>query len=126
MKKKGATTIWEAWNGIDEEGNIDSSLNHYSKGAVISFMHRYIAGLKSIGPAYKEFVVKPYLGPKVNDVKLELDSPQGRIEVEWHLKSAKFELRVLVPQGSTAKAELPDGKIEQLEVGENYLTCNVY
>jgi alpha-L-rhamnosidase len=126
MKKKGATTIWEGWNGIDAEGNIDASLNHYSKGAVISFMHRYIAGLKSTAPAYKDFIVKPHLGPKVNDVKLELDSPQGRIEVEWQLKSAKFELRVLVPQGSTAKAVLPDGKIEQLEVGENYLTCNVY
>jgi alpha-L-rhamnosidase len=126
MQKKGATTIWEGWNGIDAEGNIDASLNHYSKGAVISFMHRYIAGLKSTAPAYKDFIVKPHLGPKVNDVKLELDSPQGRIEVEWHLRSAKFELRVLVPQGSTAKAVLPDGKIEQLEVGENYLTCNVY
>jgi len=33
---QGATTIWETWNGIDEDGNVDSSLNHYSYGAVCS------------------------------------------------------------------------------------------
>lgn len=125
MKKKGATTIWENWGGIDDEGNISASLNHYSKGAVISFMHQYIAGLKSTAPAYKSFVVKPILGPQVNDVDLKLDSPQGRIEVEWHRRDGKLSLRVLVPAGSTATAELPDGTQHALVAGENSLSCSL-
>ena len=123
MKKKGANTIWEVWNGIDEEGKIDSSLNHYSKGAVISFLHRYIAGLQWTAPAYKSFLVKPHLGPNVSNVELSLDSPQGQIEVEWHLRGNEFNLRVVVPLGSSANAELPNGKVEKLKEGENQLTC---
>ncbi len=36
--KKGATTIWEAWNGIDENNVPHESLNHYSKGAVVKWI----------------------------------------------------------------------------------------
>jgi alpha-L-rhamnosidase len=35
MIDRGATTVWEAWNGLDEKGKAFLSLNHYSKGAVI-------------------------------------------------------------------------------------------
>ena len=125
MKKKGATTIWENWGGIDDEGKIDASLNHYSKGAVISYLHQYIAGLKTTLPAYKSFLVKPHIAPHVNDVELILDTPQGRVEVEWHLKGGKFEIRILVPQGSSASAELPDGSTHQLSPGENTIRVDV-
>ena len=32
--KKGATSIWETWKGIDAQGQPHESLNHYSYGAV--------------------------------------------------------------------------------------------
>ena len=44
MIDRGATTVWERWEGIDDDGVPHESLNHYSKGAVISFLHRYTAG----------------------------------------------------------------------------------
>lgn len=121
MKKKGATTIWEAWNGIDEEGKIDASLNHYSKGAVISFLHQYVAGLKPTSPGYASFKVKPLIGPGINDVELKLDTPHGVIDVEWKKSGNEFTLTVLVPQGCTATAELPDGRVETLKSGKNTL-----
>ena len=37
----GATTIWEDWKGIDEKGVPRASLNHYSKGAVVSWFYEY-------------------------------------------------------------------------------------
>ena len=46
MIDRGATTIWEHWEGIDADGVAHASLNHYSKGAVISFLHRYVAGIQ--------------------------------------------------------------------------------
>ncbi|WP_432876985.1 hypothetical protein ACQPYH_27765 [Kribbella sp. CA-245084] len=33
MLDRGATTIWEEWDVVDDEGNPHASLNHYSKGA---------------------------------------------------------------------------------------------
>ena len=49
MIDRGATTMWERWDGVDADGVPHESLNHYSKGAVISFLHRYVAGLRRAG-----------------------------------------------------------------------------
>ena len=62
MIDRGATTIWERWDGIDADGVAHESLNHYSKGAVISFLHRYVAGLAPVEPAYRSFRVQPRPG----------------------------------------------------------------
>jgi len=43
MVDRGATTMWEEWDGVDEHGVPHGSLNHYSKGAVATFLHRYVA-----------------------------------------------------------------------------------
>jgi alpha-L-rhamnosidase len=125
MKEKGATTIWEVWNGINDKGEIDSSLNHYSKGAVISYLHQYTAGLKATSAGYKSFLVKPVLDPRVKMVDLELDSPQGKIQVGWQCKDGTFNLQVLVPQNSNASAQLPDGSKHALHAGQNVLNCKI-
>ena len=35
------------------------SINHYSKGAVISFLHRYVAGLQRLEPTWRRFRAEP-------------------------------------------------------------------
>lgn len=46
--KLGATTVWERWNSLDENGHVSStgmnSLNHYSYGAVLEWIFRHAAG----------------------------------------------------------------------------------
>jgi alpha-L-rhamnosidase len=84
MRAKGATTIWEDWNGIDAGGEAHASLNHYSKGAVVSFLHQYVAGLRATEPGYRAFVVQPVVGGCIRDAATWLESPQGRIEASWH------------------------------------------
>ncbi|CAM5400154.1 hypothetical protein SALBM311S_10599 [Streptomyces alboniger] len=46
MLDRGATTIWEDWEGVDENGDAHDSLNHYRKGAVIRFLHTHTLGLR--------------------------------------------------------------------------------
>ena len=46
MIDRGATTVWERWDGVAADGVPHESLNHYSKGAVVSFLHRYTAGIE--------------------------------------------------------------------------------
>lgn len=123
MKKKNATTVWEVWEGINDEGKAEASLNHYSKGAVISFLHHHIAGLKMTSPAYKSFVVKPLIGPGITEVQTTLDTPQGRIEVSWRIAETTFTLTVLAPEGTSSEAVLLDGSVHTLNSGSNTLTC---
>ena len=63
------------------------------------------------------------MSSKVNEIDLKLDSPNGRVEVQWQSKNGKFDIRILVPAGSTAIAELPDGSSHALTSGENKLSC---
>ena len=108
MIDRGATTVWEHWNGIDADGVAHDSLNHYSKGAVVSFLHRHVAGLQPTSPGYRRFRVQPQPGGGLEWARTTHDSPYGRIEVSWRAAGG-FELDVTVPGGTTAEIVLPDG-----------------
>ena len=111
MIDRGATTVWERWDGIREDGTPYESLNHYSKGAVASFLHRYVAGLQLLDgePGYRRFRVAPQPGGGITSARARHDSPYGPIEVDWRIADGRFELTVEVPPGTTALVELPGG-----------------
>jgi alpha-L-rhamnosidase len=107
MVDRGATTVWEEWEGVDGHGVPHASLNHYSKGAVAAFLHRYVAGLRPAGPGYRSFEVRPRPGGGISSATARHISPFGPIEVSWWLDGRSMELDVLVPPGTTASVILP-------------------
>jgi alpha-L-rhamnosidase len=125
MADRGATTVWEAWEGIDADGVAHESLNHYSKGAVISFLHTHTAGIQLLdeGPAYRRFRVAPQPGGGLTWAEAVHDSPYGRIESAWHIDDGRFRLTVTVPPGSAAEVVLPDGSLSEVGPGTTTLDC---
>jgi alpha-L-rhamnosidase len=123
MVDRGATTMWERWDGIDAEGMAHESLNHYAKGAVVSFLHRSVAGLdlptdpSFAWPAYRRFRVRPRPGGGITWAHARHESPYGTIDVRWSLAGGAFDLRVTVPPGTTAEVTLPDGAERILDPG---------
>lgn len=115
MLRRGATTVWEAWEGVDEQGRAEASLNHYSKGAVVTFLHEYLCGLQRLEPGWRRFRVRPVIGGGVTWAQTAHESPYGRIEVEWRLTGTALDVGVTVPEGTTAVVELPGG--EPVEIG---------
>ena len=109
MIDRGATTVWESWEALDEAGNPSGSLNHYSKGAVISFLHTHTAGIQAVDPGYRRFRVAPRPGGGLTWAEAVFDSPYGRIESSWRIDGDRFDLVVTVPPGTTAEVLLPDG-----------------
>ncbi|MGW5655109.1 family 78 glycoside hydrolase catalytic domain [Streptomyces humi] len=113
MIDKGATTIWEDWEGTDGEGRPKMSYNHYSKGSVVSFLHQYVAGIRlpaapAAGEAgYRRFVIAPQPGGGLSSASARLESPHGRITSEWRLHDGEFSLTVLIPPGTEAQIRLP-------------------
>ena len=124
MIDRGATTVWERWNGIGADGEPFESLNHYSRGAVVSFLHRYVAGIRLLdepSPAYRHFRVQPVPGGGITWTQAEHDSPYGRIESSWRIVGDSFELAVTVPPGTTAEIVLPDGTHRAVAAGRHAL-----
>jgi len=113
MVDRGATTVWETWEGVDACGRPHASLNHYSKGAVASFLHRYVAGLRPAEPGYRSFEVRPRPGGGVSWATTRHISPFGPIDVGWRLRGGTVELDLQVPPGTAATVILP-GEAAQL------------
>ncbi len=121
MVDRGATTVWEEWGGVDADGVPHASLNHYSKGAVVSFLHQYVAGLQVLEPGYRRFRVAPRPGGGLTSAEAHHDSPYGRIEVRWRASGEGFGLDVRVPPGTAAEVVLPAGETAVLGPGRHSL-----
>jgi alpha-L-rhamnosidase len=110
MIDRGATTVWEDWHGR-------TSLNHYSKGAVITFLHRYVAGLSPLEPGYRRSRVAPRPGGGLTSAATYQESPHGRIEVSWSLQDGTVEVDIVVPPGTEAVVDLPGRPEEVVSTG---------
>lgn len=56
---QGATTIWEHWDGIKQDGTFWSdnmnSYNHYAYGAIGDWLYRVVGGIELTEPGYKKY-----------------------------------------------------------------------
>ncbi len=111
MVDRGATTIWEDWEGIDEQGIAHESLNHYSKGAVIRFLHTHTLGLRQEpdSVAWEKLVIAPVPAPGMTWARGSHNGPQGRIAVEWRIEDDRIRISADIPAGTTARIVFPDG-----------------
>ncbi len=127
MIERGATTVWERWDGVRPDGTPFESLNHYSKGAVVSFLHRYVAGIRLLendgGAAYRHFRVQPQPGGGITWAQAEHDSPYGRIESAWRIVGDELELTATVPPGTTAEIVLAGEPRRTVPPGRHGLRC---
>jgi alpha-L-rhamnosidase len=122
MRDRGATTIWEGWDSLDDRGVVKESLNHFSMGAVVGFLHRYVAGLQLVDPGYRRFRVAPRPGGGVTGASTHHDSPYGRIEVSWRLDDGCGSVQVRVPDECRAELVVPGGGHEVLGAGSHHRT----
>ncbi len=125
MIDRGATTIWENWEGLDDAGR--GSLNHYSKGAVVTFLHRYVAGIRPEPGerAYRRFRIEPVVGGGITSAEAELDSARGRIRSSWRVTDGELHLDVTVPPGASATVVLPDGTVRAQPPGSAAHGCRL-
>lgn len=115
--KKGATTIWETWDGINEEGVPSASLNHYSKGAVTGWLFEGVCGIHLVDGKIE---IKPQPCSMLDYAKAVYHSPVGDIESGWHCdEGGKFSYEFVIPANTSADIILPDGRKEHVAAGKH-------
>lgn len=126
---KGATTIWEHWDGIKEDGSFWSadmnSFNHYAYGAIGDWLYRKVAGIEldEQVPAFKHFTIQPHIGDGLDWVEATYESMYGEIKSAWRKSEAGgIELEVTVPANTTARVRLLDAKIENVKESDRPLS----
>ena len=132
--KVGGTTIWERWDGLDENGQCPISddgtggmisYNHYASGAVGDFLHSRLAGIKAVEPGYKRIEIKPILCNEINMVKASTISPYGKVSVEYKKNKQKFEITVQIPLRTECNLVLPNGESHLLNAGKHTFSINL-
>jgi len=113
---KGATTIWENWNGIDDRGKPTDSFNHYAFGAVTQWFFTRVAGITPLEPGFAKIQIKPIPGGSFDWVKCTFESVQGPIQSNWRIDNGQFLLNIEVP--APTEVHLPNGQKHSVERGQ--------
>ena len=120
----GATTMWEHWNSLKEDGTFWStamnSFNHYAYGAVYDWIFGVSSGIKTVAdaPAYKEVTIAPHPSKELGFADASIDSRNGTIRSYWYYKGETVYYEFEIPAGVTAYVTLPSGKKETLTDGK--------
>ncbi|MEY4743421.1 MAG: hypothetical protein RIR34_760 [Actinomycetota bacterium] len=119
--KMGATTIWERWDGIAEDGSISGgelasaaegsegsmiSFNHYAYGAVVDWIYRNVGGIAPQAPAYEQILIAPRPHEKITSSDTSIDTGYGRISLNWEIRDSNLVGELTVPFGVTASFDL--------------------
>ncbi len=122
---KGATTIWEHWDGIKEDGSFWSrdmnSFNHYAYGAIGDYLYRVVAGLDRDPhvPGYKKLVIQPAIQENsgITYTEASYESEYGLIRTVWRIEEEHIILEVNIPSNTTALIRVPSS-LPQAELQE--------
>lgn len=116
----GATTIWERWNSVNDDGSISdtgmNSLNHYAYGCVAGWMYETMCGfrMEKVG----EIQIKPVTDKRLQFVEGEYRTVYGKCSVKWEWKNnGKICVRVNVPFQANINLLLPWGEEHLLKSG---------
>lgn len=117
---KGATTIWEHWDGIKPNGDIwpasMNSYNHYAYGAVGDWMYSVMAGINTVedAPGFAKIHFAPIADDRIDWFKAEIDTVNGKVSSRWWHENGKVNYEINTPVESAAVIE---GKTYNLSPG---------
>ena len=100
---KGATTVWEHWDGITEDGTFRNSqmnsFNHYAYGAVLGWVYNVAAGIKIIedAPGYERIAVEPHTDTRLGMLEAEIETRHGRIRSRWEKQENYIRYEIDTP-----------------------------
>lgn len=106
--KRGATTVWEHWDGLKPDGTMWSadmnSFNHYAYGAIGDWLYRVVAGIDTDEerPGYKHSVLLARTGGGLDWAKGDFDSVYGRLSSSWQREGARVTRTMTVPVNTTS------------------------
>jgi alpha-L-rhamnosidase len=113
MIDRGATTIWERWDGWSAEGGFQSawmnSFNHYSLGSVGEWLYRYVLGIdQRPGTAgFGDLVLRPHPGGSLGRVNGRYQSVRGPVSAGWERSDGRLTYRVELPANVRASVHVP-------------------
>ena len=135
MVEKGATTIWELWNGDAANPMMNSGNHQMLLGDLLIWYYEDLAGIKSDGKdvAFKKIIMNPVYPEGLDFTEASLQTKYGMVKSSWRKNDEGLEWTVTIPPNSSAEVYFPttdNKKIkqegiqmnQQLQVGKHSRT----
>ena len=100
---KGATTIWEHWDGIMEDGGFWSadmnSFNHYAYGSVADWIYEEAAGIRPLEPGFARVQVAPKPDRRLGWLEASIETRNGVVRSRWEYRDGgvRYEIETEMP-----------------------------
>ena len=109
MVKRGATTIWELWNGDAANPMMNSGNHQMLLGDLLIWYFEYLAGIRSDPDhvAFKKIIMHPIFPEGLNFVKASLNTKYGLIRSEWKKSATALQWDIVIPANTSAEITLP-------------------
>ena len=120
---RGATTMWEHWDGIKPDGSFWSpdmnSFNHYAYGSIGDWFYRNILGIAPDAgqPGFRNILVSPMPNGRFTQASGSLLTLYGQVVVSWRLADGGFAMDLRVPENATATVTLPGATRRAVQEG---------
>ena len=131
---RGATTPWERWDAIKEDGRVNEeevskdgenmvSFNHYAFGSVGEFLYQYTLGIRPLENGFRKVLIAPEPDRRLGRVWGEYHSRYGKISVSWTIEGNDFDL--VVETEVEGRVVLPDKSEHEIGKGRAEFHCTV-
>jgi alpha-L-rhamnosidase len=109
MVSKGATTVWELWNGDTADPAMNSGNHVMQIGDLAVWMYEYLAGIRPdpANPGFRHVLIHPYPAGDLTFVKASHESLYGKIAASWKRDGGAFTLSVSIPPNTSATVWMP-------------------
>ena len=126
----GATTIWERWNSVLEDGSMNpegmNSLNHYAYGSIVEWIYKEVGGLKSLEPGFKKALIEPKIDSRLHFAKIDYLSNSGKYHVEWkYVNDHQVIFDITIPFNTVALVRLPTLQEQELTSGTYHFDISI-
>ena len=109
MVEKGATTVWELWNGNTADPAMNSGNHVMLVGDLIIWLYEDLAGIQSDAaqPGFKHILLHPHPVGDLKWVKTSLRTLHGTVRSDWKIGGGNFQWEITVPPNTTATVYIP-------------------
>ena len=100
---KGATTVWEHWDGIMENGDFWStdmnSFNHYAYGAVADWVYEAAAGIQTVedAPGFARVKIAPQPDSRLDWLEASIETRKGTVRSLWKQEEGRIRYEITTP-----------------------------
>ena len=120
---QGATTIWEHWDSLKEDGSFWStsmnSFNHYAYGSVFDWLFGVASGIRveDDGAGYRHVSIAPHPDRRLGFVENSVETAGGVLASSWHYHGNELRYEIEIPEGTVADLTLPGQAVQRLSAG---------